>query len=419
MPTMVLSSEALIALLNLILNLIGDLNKLEYNKKGRKYRFVNNNFQRIREEDKHLVICPEDLDAQLAVTLSFYILYNIDDGELLRRYPDFCLLIIGCAREIEAHGWYEEENSSVVHLKNAKYNPTEVRGPALDYVRLNPIEQRHIDMGLVLLTCAKLNFLHTDHHIGTKVEGFHMKHFIREYFGEDVLALPQVLVALKSFVHWGNIRGILYKLEVPNVKTTPELVKLFYLFPDPLEDLKLSVFDRYPSGTLKYSLIRKLVDVLGDWKYSLLIPFPEDFNFELDWLYDLCHNIEKDPIKYHLRSLTKMLCDNPVNLGELLLRFSKQISALLDLILMIIHTFEDTGGDFLLQNSKIPKLTPELIGRNAKYYQQIQKIYENVYSYEEKGWDTDDIVLRLNTLDSPSLFLKVMAMRDKYSDDYE
>ena len=85
---------------------------------------------------------------------------------------------------------------------------------------------------------------------------------------------------------------------------------------------------------------------------------------------------------------------------------------------MIIHTFEDTGGDFLLQNSKIPKLTPELILRHSELYQQIQKLYDNVRSYEEKGWDTDDIVLRLGAPEK-SLFSTVMAMREKYSDDYE
>ncbi|CAN3372654.1 hypothetical protein DIURU_004854 [Diutina rugosa] len=418
MVTMVSTSEALVALSNSILNSIGDLNKLEYNKKGRKYRFVNNNFQRIREEDKHLVICPEEPESQLAVMSSFYILLNTDNGELLRRYPDFCLAIIGCAREIEAHGWYEEENSSVVHVKNAKYDPRVVSEPALEYIRLNPIEQRHIDMGLVLMTCAKLNFLHTDHHIGTKVEGFYMKHFIKEYFGEELLASPEVLVALKSFVHWGNIKGILYRLDVPNIKTTPELVKAFSQFPEPMEELKLSVYDRYPSGTSKYSLIRKSIDVLGDWQFSSLIPYPQDFNFDLDWLYELCHNIEKDPVKYHLRSSTKALCENPVNLGELSSRYSKQIAALLDFISMIIHTFEDTGGDFLLQNSKIPKLTPELISRHSELYQQIQKLYDNVRSYEEKGWDTDDIVLRLGAPEK-SLFSTVMAMREKYSDDYE
>lgn len=420
MVTKVSSSDALIALLNLILNLVGELNKLEYNKKGRKYRFVNNNFQRIREEDKHLVICLEDALAQLATLLAFYILYNIDAGELLRHYRDFCLAIIGCAREIEANGWYEEENSLVVHVSNAKYNPTVVKAAALDYID-GAIEQRHIDMGLNLMMCAKLNFLHTDHHIGTKVEGFYMKQFIKDFFGEELLALPQVLVALKLFVHWGNIRGILYKLEVPNIKTTPQIVTLFSRFPEPMEELKLSVYDRYPLGTSKYLLIRKLIDVLGDWKYLPLIEYPTDYNFDLDWLYQLCHDIEKDPIKYHLRSLTKNLCDNPVNLGELLSRYLKHILALLDFISMIIHTFEETGGDFLLQNSKIPKLLPELVARHPALYEQVKKVHQQVLLYEDKGWEADDIVLRLNLGDASksSLYATVMAMRDKYIDDYE
>ena len=48
--------------------------------------------------------------------------------------------------------------------------------------------------------------------------------------------------------------------------------KCFDNFPDPMEELKLNVYDRYPSGTSKYSLIRKSIDILADWEFSKLIP---------------------------------------------------------------------------------------------------------------------------------------------------
>ncbi|ODV82292.1 uncharacterized protein CANTADRAFT_45119 [Suhomyces tanzawaensis NRRL Y-17324] len=418
---MVSLSDTLVAVLDLILNSIDDLNKVEYNKKGRKYRFVNNTFQRIREEDKHLIICPEDLSLNLALILSYFILYNINGGDILSQYPDFCLAIMGVAQQLEQHQWYEEENSLVIHLKNSKYNPMAVQQMALDYATLHhQIEERHITMGLNLMMCAKLNFLHTDHHIGTKLEGYYMKHFISEYFGADALVAPDVLVALKSFVHWGNIKGILYKLEVPDVQTTAQLRANFAKFPDPMEELKLSVYDRYPSGTSKYSLIRKSIDILGDWKYSKLVPYPSFY--DLNWLYELCHNIEKNPIKYHLRSSTKSLCEDPVNLTELSNKHSTNIKSLLTLISLIINVFHETGGEFLLQNSKIPKLTDELIAKNRNYYTKLVKIQAAIESYEEKGWDSDDIVLRLNngdTANNQSFFDTVMAMREKYIDDYE
>ena len=58
-------------------------------------------------------------------------------------------------------------------------------------------------MGVNLMIASKLNFLHTDHHIGTKLEGYYMKYFIESYYGEEALLSHDVLVALKSCVHWG------------------------------------------------------------------------------------------------------------------------------------------------------------------------------------------------------------------------
>lgn len=416
---MVSSSEVLIAVSETILGSLDELLKVEYSKKGRKYRFVNNNFQRVREEDKHLVINPEDLDQDLALVLAYFILAQIGGGQLLSQFPDFCLCIIGVAQQLERNHWYEEENSSVIHVKYAKYNPQEVEQEAKEFSQ-GRITAEHIEQGLNLMICAKLNFLHTDHHIGTKVEGYYMKHFVEAYFGAEALASGNVLIALKSFVHWGNIKGILWKLDVPNVLMNPQLTEYFESFPDPLEELKLSVYDRYPLGTSKYSLIRKSIDILGDWQYSKLVPYPEGDDYNLEWLYELCHDIEKNPIKYHLRSSTKSLCTDPVNLGELSTQYAPKIKHLLTLVSLVINVFPETGGEFLLQNSKIPKFNANLIAENKSYYETLVRVNEDIDGYQSKDWDPEDIVVRLiNQNPLPSLFDRVMAIREEYIDDYE
>ena len=72
------------------------------------------------------------------------------------------------------------------------------------------------------------------------------------------------------------------------------------------------------------------------------------------------------------------------------------------------------------QNSKIPKLTPDLINQNLNLYNKLIQINEQIEIYLSKNWDVDDIIIRLDSGDSKnSLFTKVMEMRQKYIDDYE
>lgn len=415
---LVTPSDALITILDNILNQINDLNKIEYNKKGRKYKFVNNNFQRIREEDKHLIIYPQDLSKNLSIVSSYSILASINNGQILEDFPDFCLCIVGIAKLIETNQWYEEENSSVINFtqSNFKFTP-ELQESALKFHQ--DFNDDHFKMGVNLLICSKLNFLHTDHHIGTKLEGYYMKYYINKYFGIDALNSNDILVALKSFVHWANIKGILYKLDIPNINISDELKLKFESFPDPEPDLKINVYERYPSGTSKFSLIRKSIDNLADFKYSKLIPYPTEANFDLNWLYNLCHDIETNPIKYHLRSSVKGLCADAINLNDLNSSHSGQIASLLNLISLIINIFNETGSEYLLQNSKIPKFNDKLIENNKEYYDQLIKVNENIVNYESKGWNADDITLRLATSSYRSLFDEVMEMRQKFSDDYE
>lgn len=413
---MICTADALVAISDTILNSIDELNKVEYNKKGRKYKFVNNNFQRVREEEKHLIIFPDDLSAKMGVILAYNILKNINGGEILGSFPDLCRSIIGVANRLEVNKWYEEENSSVVNYKNSKFDPLVDKESALKYFK--GVTDDHVRMGLDIMISSKLNFLHTDHHIGIKLDCQYIKHYVTKHFGSEAANNPDVLVALKSFVHWGNIKGILYKLDVPNIKMSGELKSAFDKFPDPPIELKDSVYDRYPSGTSQYSLMRKAIDILGDYKYAKLIPYPTGPSFDLDWLFSLCSDIESNPIKYHLRSTKKGLCEDPINLNELAQQHASQIKGLFTLISLVLNTFDNTGGEFLLQNSKIPKLDDQLIDRYTEYYDSICEVNEKIKSYELKDWDPSDIVLRLLKSEI-SIFDAVMEMRSKYIEDYE
>ncbi|KAI3405126.2 hypothetical protein KGF56_002082 [Candida oxycetoniae] len=415
-------SDALIEYSSYILEEINDLLKVEYNKKGRKYRVVNNTLQRIRQEDKHLIICPEQLELKLSFYSAFMILYNIGNGEILTRYPEFCCTILSLAQTLEENHWYEEENSSVLHLKNSKIDPRQlIKEEADKFIEQYPLTETHTTQGINLLICSKLNFLHTDHHIGTKLEGYYMKFYIEKYFNinDEALSYPDVLIALKSCVHWGNIKGILYKLEVPHIQTTPELIENFKKFPDPSPELKQSVYERYPSGTSKYCLLKKSIETLADSPYAQLIPFDQT-TYPIEWLYRLCKDIESNPIKYHLRSKAKQLSDiPPVSLAELTMKYNSLSSKLFQFIALAANVLIDSKDHSFLQNSKIPKLNQELINENDKIYKYLVDLRKKIDIYETKSWGTEDIVARLqqeyNHSSSDTLFAQISELRQVYA----
>lgn len=417
MPTLLSPSDALVAVADSVLQKIDSLSTIEISKKGRKYKFVNDNFQRIREEDKHLIVHPDDLALQLSTILAFCILESISE-DLLADFPDLCLSIVGVARDLEVHGWYEEENSSVINYKVLGLEfSAETKQKALDFGR--NVTPEHLLRGYNLLYCAKLNFLHTDHHIGTKLDGHYMRRYVEDYYGTEALELPHVLVALKSFVHWANIKAFLYRLEVPNIDVSDDEAESYSGLPAPSESLMSSVYDRYPSGMSKYSLLRKSFDILADYPFAQLIPYPTAPVFELGWLYDLCHNIEEDPARYHLRSAAKRLSRDPVHLPDLNNQYSENVSLLLDVLGLVLNIFSGTGGEFLLQNLKIPKLSDALIGRMPEYYQKLVEINDKIEEYQYKGWDSSDIIVRLKNETSSSLYQAVMEMRELHLEDYE
>lgn len=417
MPTLLTPSDALVAVAETVLQKIDSLSTIEISKKGRKYKFVNDNFQRIREEDKHLIVHPENLSLHLSTILAFRILESIS-GDLLTDFRDLCLTIVGVARDLEVNGWYEEENSSVINYKVLAFEySTATEQGALEFA--SGVTPEHLIRGYNLLYCAKLNFFHTDHHIGTKLEGHYMRQFVEQYYGKEALELLQVLVALKSFVHWANIKGFLYRLEVPNIDVSAEEAESYSQLPAPSEILVNQVYDRYPSGMSKYSLLRKSFDILADSPFAQLMPYPTGLVFELSWLYDLCHDIEEDPARYHLRSVAKRLSRNPVHLGDLAQERSQNVSLLLSVLGLVLNTYGSTGGEFLLQNLKIPKFSDELIGRMPEYYKKLVDINEKIEEYQDKGWSDDDIIGRLKDDVPYSLFDAVMSMRESHAEDYE
>ena len=109
---MLTTSDALIAVADSILGNISQLGSVEITKKRRRYKFINNTFQRIQKEDKHLIINPDEPDKGFAVLLAYRILESVSP-DIFSCHKDLCLVIIGVARELERNGWCEEENSII------------------------------------------------------------------------------------------------------------------------------------------------------------------------------------------------------------------------------------------------------------------------------------------------------------------
>ncbi|RKP30101.1 hypothetical protein METBISCDRAFT_17054 [Metschnikowia bicuspidata] len=412
---MLTTSDALIAVADSILGKISQLGSVEITKKGRKYKFINNTFQRIQKEDKHLIIDPDEPDKGFAVLLAYRILESVSP-DIFSGHKDLCLVIIGVARELERNGWCEEENSIIYEQQKFFFSQENVDN-ALDFAKA--VTDDHLRTGYMILCCAKLNFFHTDHHIGAKLEGSHMRNYVAKSFGSDALELPEVLAALKSFVHWGNIKGLLYKLDVPNMDVDEDLIRRYAPFPDPPQELKDYIYARPPSGTSKYFLARKALNTILESFYSRLIPYPsEEDTFEPEKIYSLCQNIQEDPVRYHLRSDVKRLIANPVNIAELSQQYDKTVKAILLVVGLIINTIPDGAHyEILLSNSKIPKFSDQLIGAHQTYYDKLHAVQTKVADYEAKGWDTEDIVSRSIKTNEPSFFDQLSALRTQYPED--
>ena len=63
--------------------------------------------------------------------------------------PIILLYNIKFSIRIRENKWYEVENSSIIHFKNAKYDPRDLKDLADDYIQCHPIENHHIEWGLI------------------------------------------------------------------------------------------------------------------------------------------------------------------------------------------------------------------------------------------------------------------------------
>ncbi|QEL62713.1 hypothetical protein CJJ09_004892 [Candidozyma auris] len=298
------TADALIAVADTIISRAEGLSTVAINKKGRKFKYVNDAFQRVQEEDKHLVIYPQDLSESLATISAFSILESIDT-RLFADFQDVCLTVVGVAGEIERRGWYEEEHSSVIPYKQSKFNyDMDMRKKALEFAK---------------------GLFHTDHHIGNKLDDPYMRDYVEQFYGAEAVSSPEVIVALKSFVHWANIKGILWKLRVPNLDMSESLIDRFSSFPDPPAELLDVVWSRYPSGRRRGAF------------------------------------------------------------AEL----------------------------------KIPQFTDELIDEYESYHNKLVAASTKIDEYIAKGWDDDDIVLRLYNSNTRNIHDEVNSMRDAFAEDYE
>lgn len=389
---MVSTSDALIAVAENILANVDSLSSIEIAKRGRRYKFLNDSFQRVTEEDKHLIVHPDAPEEKISVVSAYKILKNIDP-EIFVSHKDLCLLIIGLALALEENHWYEEENSSVINYRFLSFSyGEEDKSAAMEL--LSMVTPEHLEKIYVVVYCSKLNFLHTDHHIGTSLEGDQLRHYMTEFLGAEALELETVLTALKCFVHWANIKGLLYKLQVPNIDLSEESKQRFDKFPDPPQDLVNAVYDRFPSGNSKYSLLTKLIDILRKYKFSYLVPYPTGIEYDYLWLIELCENIKADPARYHFRCGVKKLTKNPANLAELAQANAKLLKALLEYVALVLNVFDVPNSEFILQSTRLPKFLEDLVTRHADIYTQLMSVREIIDEYESKGWTLDDIVAR-------------------------
>lgn len=358
-----------------------DTKNYEYRKNGRTYKLVNDDhFEAIRESDKYLIVAEDytGLKSQLSLVSSYRILSKIEG--VVEDYPDLCLAIMGAAREIELNKWYDL-GVCVTLPQDASYElDDELMKKLLKFA--SQIDKHHINIGLLILCCSKINFFHTDHTLAKQIDGSCLKALVSEWFDPAALTSEKVYNAIRCFSHWGSIRGVLYKLELPNLMIDQELKRRFDSFPLPPPYLKESLFERYPAGTSKYSLCKKSLILIGNSIFGELL----QLNIDIKWLIDLCDDIETDPCKYHLRASLKQLSKNPVDLSKLpspndILRFCS----------CVMNSCHDDIWRKLLMSSKFPK--KRAIKSSADYVTS-EKVWNLVKQCRQLGWSDDEIVAK-------------------------
>lgn len=332
-------------------------NVKEYSKNGKKYKLTSDgNFIRVQGENKHLIVSEsyEDFKCNYSILSSYYILANC--GTILNDFNKLSLAIIFTSREIELNKWYDE-SSKICSIENSCYDPLSVEDDALSYISNIDSDMRFhlINLGTSILTATKINFFQTDHNVTSPtLEGYALRTIMSENFGENSLTSVDVYNALRAFSHWCSVRGVLYKLGLPNLKIDSALVQKFKSFPEIPSWIGESVHCRYPAGCSKIALIKKSLVVLSTSVYGKLIESPHALNIKQ--LLSLCNQIENDPLRYHIRNASLKLSTNPyLEVGKLFTDSNKWIEYI-SCLLHAINNHRLPYENKLLVSNKILKI---------------------------------------------------------------
>ncbi|CDK26203.1 unnamed protein product [Kuraishia capsulata CBS 1993] len=327
-----------------------DAHSNSYMKNGRKYRMTNGGFVRVQEEDKSLVIEDGESDGSTALFSAYTVLSKT--GSVLVDYPDLCLSIMMTAREIERQKWYES-NTKVVDISESTYDPFALEDEAREYLESHTATADHLKDGCSLLAAAKINFFHTDHHVGKpKLQGIAMRKVVTKMCGHTnkCLKSEDVYNAVRAFVHWCSIRGVLHCLGLRTISIESELEESFKSFPEQPEWICESLKGRYPAGTSQYMLVKKSLTVISHSTYGALLSIPPNLVSEIHKFWKICEDIETSPEQYHIRSKAANLSLSPVTLSSL-----PDISRILTLCGCVFHGSKGKVGSNLVLTSKFPK----------------------------------------------------------------
>lgn len=383
---------ALVSVADTILASRESLHISDLRKGSRRYILVNDTFHRIQESDKHLTVFPKDPALNVAVALAWCVLHAILP-RLVSSHRKLCLSIVAVAQQLEKNGWFEATASSMYkHDPDLlEYAPEAARFAA-------EATEEDIANGLSLMYCAKATFFHTNRHFGLQIESTLIYMQLELLFGAES-ADPAALAAVKSFVHWGNVKGFLFRMGVPCIKLTKEEKELYSRMTQPPDNVVAALKERFPSGTASFAFLRKSLIIIANHRFAELMPYPASPAFDPRWLFKLCDSIQENPAPYHLRAKVKDLVEAPVSLAQLQLKYSAETRALLDFIILALHTFPDPLGEHLLASSKLPDFEAASKRQND-HLLQLQTAWHRIERYESQKWAPEDIVRRLH---DPSL----------------
>lgn len=363
-------------------------NQNEYSKNGKKYKMTSRgNFIRVQDEDKHLVLSEsyEDFKYNYSILSCYHILKQC--GNLLKDYRQLALAIIFTSREIELNKWHDD-TSKVSSPENANYEIFSNEDESLNYISdIDSNTRSHlILLGTMILTATKINFFQTDHNVTSpSLEGYALKRIMSENFGEQSLTSLDVYNALRAFSHWCSIRGIFYKLDLPNVAVDSMLIHKFQSFPEIPHWIKESTTGRYPAGCSKIALIKKSLVTISNSIYGHFIKVPE--NLKVKDLLKLCQDIENDPLKYHIRSSSLMITNNQSLEVSKLFPNSSQWIEFVSCVLQAIGNYRLHHENKLLISNKILKVHKI---KDKPVYKNTLQLVNKIKEMERSNSDISD-----------------------------